>query len=178
MPTATAIQNALKQISNQPSFFSTLLNQTLGWPVTDAQKIEDISYSWSADDLHAAELERDLIDGVVWQIQPLEQGQPWGIFVLEFKNAKLFTAGRGHGKRSPKNSPRAREFTTQTSRSAILEAGASAFHLHTWLAQVPIRLFSLQTGRPARFTPDHIRMGTGLVKSDGLRIQPPGARVA
>ena len=95
MPTATAIQNALKQISSQSSFFSTLLNQTLGWPVTDARKIEDISYSWSADDLHAAELDRDLIDGVVWQIQPLEQGQPWGIFVLEFKNAKLFTAGRG-----------------------------------------------------------------------------------
>jgi len=95
MPTATAIQNTLKQISSQSSFFSTLLNQTLGWPVTDAQKIEDISYSWSADDLHAAELERDLVDGVVWQIQPLEQGQPWGIFVLEFKNAKLFSAGRG-----------------------------------------------------------------------------------
>ncbi len=95
MPTATAIQNALKQISNQASFFPTLLNQTLGWPITDAQKIEDISYSWSADDLHAAELERDLIDGVVWQIQPLEQGQPWGIFVLEFKSAKLFTSGRG-----------------------------------------------------------------------------------
>jgi hypothetical protein len=95
MPTTTAIQNALKQVNSQSSFFSALLNQTLGWPVADAQKMEDISYSWSADDLHAVELERDLIDGVVWQIQPLEHGQPWGIFVLEFKNAKLFTAGRG-----------------------------------------------------------------------------------
>lgn len=95
MPTKIAIQNALKQITSQSSFFSVLLDQTLGWPVSNAEKVEDISYSWSAEELNAAELERKLIDGIVWQIQPLEHNQPWGIFVLEFKNAKLFTAGRG-----------------------------------------------------------------------------------
>ena len=156
-----------KSATSRPSFLFFLTKRLAG-PITDAQKIEDISYSWSADDLHAAELERDLIDGVVWQIQPLEQGQPWGIFVLEFKNAKLFTAGRGMASVLRKILRGLVSSRRKQARSAILEAGTSAIHLHSGLATVSLCLFSLETGGPAWFSPHHVRMGARFVQSDGV----------
>ena len=78
------IEDALKQSVDQKSFFQNLLAKTLRWPTDEAKQIEDISYAWSGEDLKALELERHVVDGKAWQIQPLEQGQPWGIFVIEF----------------------------------------------------------------------------------------------
>lgn len=80
------IQSALSRVRDQPSFFQILLDDTLRWPVGDAQEIEDLAYSWSGEELRAADLERRVVEGRAWQIQPLVQNQPWGIFVLEFKN--------------------------------------------------------------------------------------------
>ena len=51
----------------------------------DAQQVDDIAYGWSQSDLNAAGLERNLVEGSIWQIQPSATGQPWGVFVLEFK---------------------------------------------------------------------------------------------
>jgi hypothetical protein len=89
------IESALGKCVDQPSFFRFLLNDALEWPVSDAQKIEDISFGWSAAELQAAGIERQLVEGPIWQIQPLEQGQPWGIFVLEFKHADALSPRRG-----------------------------------------------------------------------------------
>lgn len=89
------IQQALLRSADQESFFRILLGETLRWPAGDAKQIEEISYTWSAEDLRAADLDRHVIDGRVWQIQPGEKNQPWGIFVLEFKHDDAFTTGRG-----------------------------------------------------------------------------------
>ena len=95
MSLANRIETALASCRDQQSFFQGLLHKTLEWPVAGVGQVEEIAYSWSADELKAAGLERQVVDGRAWQIQPLERGQPWGIFVIEFKNPDAFTTGRG-----------------------------------------------------------------------------------
>lgn len=89
------IQNALTKCVDQTSFFRFLLDETLGWPVSGAEKIEDISFGWSPSELQATGIEQRLVEGPIWQIQPLGQGQPWGIFVLEFKDPATLSHRRG-----------------------------------------------------------------------------------
>src|SRR6266852_2745999 len=95
MSLAKRIEAALASCHDQQSFFQGLLHKTLEWPVAGVGQVEEIAYSWSADELKAAGLERQVVDGRAWQIQPLEHGQPWGIFVIEFKNPDAFITCRG-----------------------------------------------------------------------------------
>jgi hypothetical protein len=95
MSSSTAIAAAVSRVHDQESFFKTLLAEQLEWPTGDVSEIGDIAYGWSAEDLSAVELNKSLIDGNVWQIQPAEQGQPWGIFILEFKNSDALSPRRG-----------------------------------------------------------------------------------
>ncbi len=95
MSSSAAIGTAVSRVHDQESFFKTLLAEQLGWPTGDVTEIGDIAYGWSAEELSAVELDKRLIDGNVWQIQPAEQGQPWGIFVLEFKNPDALSPRRG-----------------------------------------------------------------------------------
>lgn len=96
MPTPAQVEAALAQVRDQQSFIDCLLRDTLDWPVRDdAKTVEDISYQWSADDLRADGIEKKIIDGRVWQIQPFRTNQPWGIFLLEFKHPEVFRTDRG-----------------------------------------------------------------------------------
>ena len=95
MSSSAAIATAVSRVHDQESFFKTLLAEQLNWQTGDVSEIGDIAYGWSAEELSAAELNKSLIDGNVWQIQPAEQGQPWGIFVLEFKNPDALSPRRG-----------------------------------------------------------------------------------
>jgi hypothetical protein len=98
MPTAEQIQRAIQQVKDQRTLIQVLLQGTLGWKIPqDVGEVEEIAYAWSADDLHAEGLDKKIVDGQVWQIQPLDPDvvQPWGIFVLEFKHEDAFVAGRG-----------------------------------------------------------------------------------
>jgi type I restriction-modification system DNA methylase subunit len=89
------IETALSKCRDEASFFRFLLNDTLEWPVSDAQQIEDISFGWSHAELHAAGIEPKLVEGPIWQLQPLENRQPWGIFVLEFRQPDALSHRRG-----------------------------------------------------------------------------------
>jgi type I restriction-modification system DNA methylase subunit len=95
MPTSQQIERILKQVHDQKSFFKDLLATTLEWPLADVQQIDDIAYGWSQSDLNATGLERSLIEGSIWQIQPSASGQPWGIFVLEFKDERSLSPRSG-----------------------------------------------------------------------------------
>lgn len=95
MSTGAQIEKALKQVHSQESFLQTLLGTTLGWPTGDVQQIQDIAYGWSQQDLNAVGLERNLVEGSIWQIQPSATGQPWGVFVLEFKHEEALSPRRG-----------------------------------------------------------------------------------
>lgn len=95
MSLGNRIEAALASCHDQKSFFQGLLHKTLEWPIAGVGQVEEVAYSWSTEELKAAGLECQVVDGRAWQIQPLEQGQPWGIFVIEFKNPDAFTTGRG-----------------------------------------------------------------------------------
>ncbi len=95
MSSNAAIATAVSRVHDQESFFKTLLAEQLEWPTGDVSEIGDIAYGWSAEELNAVELDRSLIDGNVWQIQPAEQGQPWGVFILELRNPDALSPRRG-----------------------------------------------------------------------------------
>jgi hypothetical protein len=98
MPTPEQIQQAIQQVKSQRSFMQVLLCDTLGWQIPEqAEDIGDIAYTWSADELNAQGLDQKVVNGRVWQIQPLSAdiAKSWGIFVLEFKHKDAFMTGRG-----------------------------------------------------------------------------------
>lgn len=84
------------EIKDQKSLLQKLLGECLEWPNLDeAEAVEEVAYEWSKEDLNASGLEEKVVDGKVFQIQPLDTGQPFGIFLIEFKNKDAFTTGRG-----------------------------------------------------------------------------------
>ncbi|MCK4628762.1 MAG: hypothetical protein KAT56_07140, partial [Sedimentisphaerales bacterium] len=96
MPTAQQIETALTEVIDQKTFVNKLLVDALGWPIEGKiEGVEDISFGWSAAELRAEGLSEQLLGGSIRQLQPLEGNQPWGIFLLEFKNPDVFTTGRG-----------------------------------------------------------------------------------
>ena len=98
MATPQQIEAAINKVRDPKSFIKSLLKETLNWQIPDdVENIEDMSYIWPADDLRAEGLEKKVVDGKIWQIQPFinDQKQPWGIFLLEFKNVDAFVSGRG-----------------------------------------------------------------------------------
>ena len=89
------LEEAIPFIKDQASFIQKLLIDSLGWPINEAaENIEDITFEWTADELRAEGLDKDLIDGSILQIRPFP-GNPWGIFILEFKNSAIFNTSRG-----------------------------------------------------------------------------------
>ncbi len=98
MPTPLQIQQAIQQVTDHHSFIHVLLRQTLGWEIPEeAGEMEEIAYSWSIEELRAEGLNKEIVDGQIWQIQPMvsDAQQDWGIFVLEFKRPDAFGTGRG-----------------------------------------------------------------------------------
>lgn len=89
------IESAVRRVRNQASFIQDLLIDALGWEIDErAEDIEEISFEWSAEELRADGLEKHLVDGTIRQIRPFKSN-PWGIFILEFKNPDVFATGRG-----------------------------------------------------------------------------------
>ena len=92
------IHSAIQTIKDQKSFIKNLLINSLGWKIPEGTtNVEEISYPWTAAELNAEGLDKKIVDGEIHQIQPLEESrnQPWGIFLLEFKNVDAFVKGRG-----------------------------------------------------------------------------------
>jgi hypothetical protein len=91
-----AIERAITKVNDQATFISELLDQALGWPVSEGiEELDELSYGWTPDELRARGLAEQLVDGQVWQVRPFVSSQPWGIFLLEFKRPDVFVTGRG-----------------------------------------------------------------------------------
>jgi len=89
------IEQAVRRVRNQKAFIQDLLIDALGWDIDErAEDVEEISFEWSADELRADGLDRHIVDGTIRQIRPMK-GNPWGIFILEFRNPDVFATGRG-----------------------------------------------------------------------------------
>lgn len=93
MPTPQIIQNALARVHDLASLVNEMLANpdVLHWPIEE--RIEDpqkITFGWSAEELNAQGLEKQLLDGEVRQVRPLRSGQPWGIFLVEFAHGHVY----------------------------------------------------------------------------------------
>lgn len=65
------------------------LRDELNWPVED-YALEDLTFEYDADELGLKDEEAEkLKDGTIRQLRPLPGGQPFGIFFVEFGQAKL-----------------------------------------------------------------------------------------
>jgi hypothetical protein len=96
MATPQQLQRALEKVHDRATFLEGFLADTLGWPIQHGiEDAEDISYAWNEEDLRTQGLDRHLVDAQVRQLQPFHQGQPWGIFLLEFRNDRPFTHRHG-----------------------------------------------------------------------------------
>ncbi|HSW13229.1 MAG TPA: type ISP restriction/modification enzyme [Solimonas sp.] len=63
------------------------LRDELDWPIEQGHDEEDLTFDWS-DDLGLKESERVGIKEIK-QLRPLETGQPWGIFFVNFEKKQL-----------------------------------------------------------------------------------------
>jgi type I restriction-modification system DNA methylase subunit len=65
------------------------LRDELDWPVEDYQ-LDQLTFEYDADELGLKDEEVEkLKDGIIRQLRPLPGGQPFGIFFVEFGQAKL-----------------------------------------------------------------------------------------
>lgn len=92
---ARKIETAVRRVTDQDSLIQGLLVEALGWPIDfDSTEVEEISLGWSADELRALSLDKRTVEGSIRQVQPFADN-PWGVFLLDFKNSELFTHERG-----------------------------------------------------------------------------------
>jgi hypothetical protein len=88
MATPQQIELTVKSIDGQTSFLQDLLAVRLGWPIGDeVKKFEEITVDWSGEELRAPDLDRRLKAS---QVLPIRAGQPWGIFLLEFADGRVY----------------------------------------------------------------------------------------
>jgi hypothetical protein len=90
------IEDAIGRVNNQETFLQTLLAETLGWPLRERTKeVEDASFEWTAEELRASDLDKQIVDSRIWQLRRFDDQQEWGVFIIEFKNDSAFTRGQG-----------------------------------------------------------------------------------
>lgn len=93
---AEVILGALPHIRDFSSFCRYLLVDALGWPLPEnINDPDDLTFEWSSADLRVQGLEKYIVGGRVLQLQNLIPQQPWGIFLIEFKDPAVFSTGRG-----------------------------------------------------------------------------------
>ncbi|MBY0528546.1 MAG: hypothetical protein K2R98_34465 [Gemmataceae bacterium] len=91
MATAQEIQDAFGRVDDLTSLVNELLTDTLHWPVADRiDHPRKITYGWTAEELKAPGVEEKLLDGAVRQIRPFRTDQPWGIFLVEFTDERVY----------------------------------------------------------------------------------------
>jgi|GEM_PF-3364502 len=95
MASPAEIERSILKVKDQASFIRFLID-TLEWPITGKpDELGEISYRWTQEELRAADLDKNINDGLVLQIANLHNKQPWGVFVLEFNSAEPFVTERG-----------------------------------------------------------------------------------
>lgn len=63
------------------------LRDELDWPIDDVEDDDELTFDWS-DDLGLKDSEKVGIKAIK-QLRPLETGQPWGIFFVDFEKKRL-----------------------------------------------------------------------------------------
>src|SRR5262249_18877464 len=80
----------LHAIHDFPSLLNFLADE-LGWPVDPDNRLDELTFDYDADELKLSErAAAQFKGGVVRQLQNFRTDQPWGIFLVEFNDARLY----------------------------------------------------------------------------------------
>jgi hypothetical protein len=80
---------SVRAIKDLPSLFD-LLHDELRWRV-DPELIRDATFEWTPEELRVQESAAGQLNGgVVRQLRPLTAPQPWGIFLIEFSECRVY----------------------------------------------------------------------------------------
>ena len=77
----------LRQIKTLPSLIKYLRDE-LDWPISLEAVEDDVTFSYSADELGLGPEYEDIVKEIK-QIRPLDSKQPWGIFWINFDKKRL-----------------------------------------------------------------------------------------
>ncbi|MBI3921100.1 MAG: hypothetical protein HY318_06760, partial [Armatimonadetes bacterium] len=85
-----SLEQAVRAVHDFDSLL-TLLREQLRWPLPDDAALEDATFEWSANELrvHGAHATR-LQHGTVKQLRPVQENQPWGIFLVQFTDGHVY----------------------------------------------------------------------------------------
>lgn len=85
-----ALEETVQRVHDLNSLLN-LLRDELDWPIQSSHTLDDTTFEWKADELSLNEsATRQLKDGVVRQLRPFAENQPWGIFFVEFANGQVY----------------------------------------------------------------------------------------
>ncbi len=89
MPARPAALPEIKDQSSVPGFLSD--PDFLDWPVPVDTTLEELTFDWTENDLRlSSTTAAKLNQGTIRQFQPFITGQPFGIFLVEFNDPKLY----------------------------------------------------------------------------------------
>lgn len=80
----------LPVIEDQDSLLG-FLSGFLDWPVPLDTRLEELTFDWTENDLRlSSSAATKLQQGTIRQFQPFITGQPFGIFLVEFNDPKIY----------------------------------------------------------------------------------------
>ncbi|MCL6641908.1 MAG: Eco57I restriction-modification methylase domain-containing protein, partial [Candidatus Bipolaricaulota bacterium] len=84
-----SLEVAVRSVRDRDSLLA-LLRDELAWPLPADWSLEELTFEWSARELRVSEsAAQRLKDGRVYQLRPLHEQQPWGIFFVIFDQPRI-----------------------------------------------------------------------------------------
>jgi hypothetical protein len=84
-------ENKVRTISNIQSLLSFMSGE-LDWVLPPEPTLDEVTFDWTGAELNLSDdISRRLQSGVVRQLRPLREGQPWGIFFIDFAGSRVYT---------------------------------------------------------------------------------------
>ena len=83
-------EQAVRNIKDHQSLLN-FLQQELQWHLPENPTLDEATFEWSAEELQLSEsMQNKLHDGSIFQIRPMKTEQPWGIFIINFKEQQVY----------------------------------------------------------------------------------------
>ena len=67
------------------------MRDELDWQLPPQSTLEEVTFDWTGAELNLSEdATHRLKGGIVRQLRPLREGQPWGVFLVEFADSRVY----------------------------------------------------------------------------------------
>ena len=69
----------------------SFMRDELDWPLPSAPILDEVTFGWTGAELNLSEeTTQRFQDGIVKQLRPFREGQPWGVFLVEFASPRVY----------------------------------------------------------------------------------------